>query len=1022
MKPAIVRIVKPVTVLLLLLTAFTWPATVAAQVNAGNDNTRRIAADSVSQLRSALVAGNAGRSAGLYRFLDSLVSGNAIKDSLLLSDIYYYMGAYNAYVLSDFNLSYGYFLNSVKNRESMGIRDLNYRKALTNIGTSLFYLGRFGEAYELYDSLILFIKEQDGPYSTDNIANYNNLASASNELKMYDKAISAAHAGIEIANTLGANNHLLSLANLYNNLGISFSRQNDYTKANLNMTKAYDIIGETPEMNIPLYLNIINSLTVINSRLGNTVTAETYYRAALPVAAENPGESSFLLLSNYALFLAGQGNTQRADSVFTGIMKRLLSIYGPSTRFRYEMLEKQASFLSTYNVDKQRALSILNNELLPYCESNQSDIVLIRDIRHTYATLLMRSGRLNEALVAIQKALFVKPGDGFTPEYDNPPPQRFIPDRTGLGLLKDKIHIFRELYSIHGDTVFLSKAIETGRKLVSAIETVRIGISEEESRILLGDNYRLVYNDIIADLNTLYKVSGNNSYFRLAFEYAERGKAASMLVSLREMKASQFLIPESLAAVERDLERQLGLIREMISGELSSSSPDNARLRSLRDKEYSITEKREELIARFEYQYPEYYAAKYNTSVAGADDILKKAGGGSTYINYVYSDTVLYIFVVNKKHRSLVTVPLESDFLSRLEEYRTLLLKPAAEENFREIFHKYSESAYYLYSKLIAPVRSMISTRRLIVSPDNVLTYIPFESLIATNRKRDDLLYRELDFLIKEFDISYTYSATMYVETWGHNRAFRNRALAFAPSYPERIRVDSVLNTRMGGREVLYDLPYARDEAEYVVSRLGGELFVNENAMESVYKARASDFPVIHLAMHAIINEMSPGYTKLIFNNKNDTIEDGLLNAYEIYATHINARMVVVSACNTGTGKLRAGEGVMSLARGFINAGSRSVIMSLWEVDDEWGAIGMELFYDNLAAGMNKSLALRKTKLSLLHDKQQFVGQPYYWSTLILYGNQDALFYDYKVIATWVLLTLVIIAAAVRAFFYFRSR
>ena len=230
-----------------------------------------------------------------------------------------------------------------------------------------------------------------------------------------------------------------------------------------------------------------------------------------------------------------------------------------------------------------------------------------------------------------------------------------------------------------------------------------------------------------------------------------------------------------------------------------------------------------------------------------------------------------------------------------------------------------------------------------------------------------------------------------------------------------------MLNSRPVRQDILFDLPYARDEASYVQSILGGELYIKDAALESTFKNRAPWFPIIHLAMHAIINDQSPGYSRLIFSQQEQG-DEGLLNTYEIYGIPLSSKMVVVSSCNTGSGRLRAGEGVMSMARGFINAGSHSVIMSLWEVDDKLGSETVKLFYDNLKRGDSKSSSLRKAKMHVLNSNSQFQSHPYYWSTLVLYGNRGALFYNTKMLISILLLGLAVVAVLIRILYYLRSK
>jgi len=406
--------------------------------------------------------------------------------------------------------------------------------------------------------------------------------------------------------------------------------------------------------------------------------------------------------------------------------------------------------------------------------------------------------------------------------------------------------------------------------------------------------------------------------------------------------------------------------------------------------------------------------AKYNTSVASIDDVLNIAGNRGNYINYIFTDSVIYTFIINKKHREIVAIYPDSSLHRSVADFRGLLQVAVMAGGTRSAFNSYVTLGNYLYSLLFEPIEKYLISDKIIISPDNVLTYIPFEALVRTRDLREDLLYRELDFLIRDYDISYTYSATMSAETNKNDRSFRNRAIAFAPEYSTPVNPENILNSRQGDTGNLIDLPFARDEAGYVVSKMGGELYLNSEAKENVYKNRAPEFSIIHLSMHTIINESSPGYSKLIFSISPDgETEEGLLNTYEIYNTTLTAKMVVVSSCNTGVGELRNGEGVMSLARGFINAGSRSVVMSLWEVNDETGTEVVKLFYNNLLKGQNKSEALRNAKLQFIDSKgsNQFKGNPFYWATLVVYGNNGPVFQSVSQPLFYLLVLLIIIAS-----------
>ncbi len=140
--------------------------------------------------------------------------------------------------------------------------------------------------------------------------------------------------------------------------------------------------------------------------------------------------------------------------------------------------------------------------------------------------------------------------------------------------------------------------------------------------------------------------------------------------------------------------------------------------------------------------------------------------------------------------------------------------------------------------------------------------------------------------------------------------------------------------------------------------------------------------------MHALIDDENPLSSKLIFDqNNSDTIEDGFLHTYEIYNLNLNAELAVLSACKTGTGKLSKGEGIMSLARGFLYAGVPGIVMTLWAIEDISSANIITQFYKLLKDGEKKDFALRNAKLEYLKNANQLQSHPYFWAAYVQIGD-----------------------------------
>jgi CHAT domain-containing protein len=154
----------------------------------------------------------------------------------------------------------------------------------------------------------------------------------------------------------------------------------------------------------------------------------------------------------------------------------------------------------------------------------------------------------------------------------------------------------------------------------------------------------------------------------------------------------------------------------------------------------------------------------------------------------------------------------------------------------------------------------------------------------------------------------------------------------------------------------------------------------------------ASDYNILHLAMHTRMNDDDPMMSNLVFSQSNDTLNDGRLYAYEIYNLQLNAQMAVLSSCASGFGNMLKGEGMMSLARGFIYAGCPSIIMTLWQVSDNSSADLMTSFYKYLKKGKSKQEALRLAKIKYLNRSDDLKANPYFWSGFVCIGDGSPIY------------------------------
>ena len=186
-------------------------------------------------------------------------------------------------------------------------------------------------------------------------------------------------------------------------------------------------------------------------------------------------------------------------------------------------------------------------------------------------------------------------------------------------------------------------------------------------------------------------------------------------------------------------------------------------------------------------------------------------------------------------------------------------------------------------------------------------------------------------------------------------------------------------------------LEYSGKEIENIASYFkkgNAEIYLRNDATEENVKREGElkKFNYIHFATHGIIDESKPDFSSLVLTRNNNSEEDGFLRASEIFNLNLNADLVVLSACQTGLGKLIRGEGMVGLTRAFMYAGTPTVLVSLWSVSDVSTATLMGEFYRNLVKEkLSKTDALRKAQLSLLGNEK--FAHPFYWAPFVLVGD-----------------------------------
>ena len=966
-------------------------------------------------LKEQLISGRYDHGRKTVSEIISLIVSDNL-DSAIVADSYYYIGVYYK-LIEDYDTSIQFLDRSVSLKEKLSIFDDNYAKALYNLGGNYANIGVF-KKHKDYTLKSLDIEKQI--YGENNyalISTYASLITAYIELKDYEKALDLVDIVYSIIDHNSSTADPQFVAFLYHNIGFLYNSSGDYSKSKMLFEKAeefYIKAGKTTEEG---YINLMNSMAVALRNLGLLEKSGEYYKKGIELAKRSNSSSSYLMLSSYAITLGKAGKVTDGESVLADLLKRTKTTNSSGSHNYYEVLGYYANYLREFNIDKEKSLEYFS-QCIEYFDK-QGDSFLKYPVKEGYAIILSENGEYEKSLKILQTLLFSEnSGSGRENIFLNPDIDNINADKDYLGALRTKYQILKTFYKNSHDLKILESCANTAELIISLLEKIRINISEEESRLLLGDRYRDSYLAVIRDFYLLYNNTFNTSYLNKVFEYSEKSKIAGLLTATRELKATQFHIPSELAGMEHSLQQEAAILNDRVAGrsEFGSASVDIVAI--WKKNLFNTIRKRDSLIKVFEKDYPDYYSIKYNTQVIRADEIPGIIGKKNNYISYVASDSNIFISIVNKRYQKTIAIIVDSLFYAKIRKFRSLLTMPDF-NNARNELRDYYTTGYELYTTLIAPVKPYLISERVMISPDNLLSYIPFETLPVAKGNIENLSYHNIEYLMKELDISYTYSATFMAENIRHGYQEGNIAIAFAPDYSEPVEINSLFQKRQKTGNILSNLPFAKKEAEYVYELMGGKLLVNDFAVESQFKKEAGNYDIIHLAMHTVIDDNDPMYSTLIFSPENSGEEDRYLRTFEIYDIPLKAKMVVLSSCNTGIGKLYSGEGILSLARGFIYSGSESVVMSMWEIEDRTGTEIVKSYDDNLKKGYSKSVSLKKARVKFLETADQLRAHPYFWSALVIYGDNSPLIRRRLI---WPVILTIVLIFSIPAFYYFRKR
>ena len=546
-----------------------------------------------------------------------------------------------------------------------------------------------------------------------------------------------------------------------------------------------------------------------------------------------------------------------------------------------------------------------------------------------------------------------------------------------------------------GNRRYLVEGLELYTEIIDVLKVFKLHMKNESSKLRNTEARISIVHEAINLAMRLYDLTGEATYMEKAFYHAENSKSFVLLSEIKSLEAMQFAdLPAALLDKESRISNEISGYEEMIYNEKTATIPDSILITNLNRKYFLLKDEYNTLQDSIEHNYPKYFELKYNPNFITPKEVQKKLRRNECLVEYVLSDSILTTFVIDKQNINVLTQNIEADFPEKCFAYYNLLQNQDFSNNVRQTYREYLTLGQMFYEILVEPVLQITESREITFVPDGAIMYLPFESFITQNVDKEYINYRDLPYLIYDVSVGYSHSSTLLFNERIKTKSPHAKVLAFAPEYENLLDGDVPLVwNRQSNPDFLMPLPGAKREVEFISKTVPSVVFMDYEATESNFKLHASDYEVLHLAMHTIMDDENPMFSKLAFaRNWSDTTQDHNLFTYEIYNMKLNAEMVVLSSCSSGYGKMQKGEGMMSMARGFIYAGCPSIVMTLWQVSDHSSADLMSGFYKHLKSGQSKKKALREAKIEYISSSDKLKANPYFWSAFMMVGDNSPLY------------------------------
>ena len=964
------------------------------------------------QYLNGLIKYHTGKISESIRIFESLT-----KKGFVNKEIFYQLA--NTYRTKG---NYDSAIQNLTEAEKLCSDDDTFRSKIINLKGTLYFLsGDFEQSGKEYNYSLGLAKKTGN--KVEEIKSIANLAILKDQNGEIESAREDFVNSIKLADEIG-NRELLAF--LYSELGVSLTYTNNLVDARKNYQKSfslYEQMGNTERLS---YLS--SNIGSLYLQISNYKSAFEYYDKGLKYSGENKLGQIFNLTgmadvysneSNYAKALEFYKRAREIANLLKDIssivkidqgigalyynINRPIPSLETLKKIESEVSEKELPFehlqlysklgtvyssLDSFGVAETYLLKGLN--IAEETGDIYNSIVLQTELAHNY----FLQEKYSEASQVLERAQLE------AKKYD-------LTQVIGL----------QDLYrgKIYSATNKFKQAEAKLLKAVELSESVKDHNTQIEACYLLGKNFEAMDDMIKAEswylksINLIEQISqplsmnqeiqishfsGLNDAFNSLIElYLKIGDGKKAFLTIERSRSRNTKINLDKLKLFSELKNtddidKLSDLEWMVSSGLYDQIVVDSLQKVINDLKDNLIQKNESL--------HQILGRNYSFSLK---ELQEKLGEKDYLISVYISDKFITLFNLNKNDLDFKTIILNRDsLLSMLGSISPIYKSGLTDEELyvnEDLFSFNAFAAYKMYKTIFEKFLSRIPKEsHLIVSVPPELVKLPIELLITYwNEDESPYLYSDKKFLLDDYQISYTPSSSIYCLQMEKQRVHNELNLLVGDPYINNseltlsVRGGLIETTSSHERNIrLYPLKYSEEEIKGIdVTMDNNMVFLSQHATESNFKRYAPISNIVHISSHSFLLKDQP---MVLFSPQSDEKDDGFLELGEIVQLRLNSDLVVLSSCRSGLGRLDEAEGIVGMQKAFFEAGCKSVLVTLWDVNDKYTSYFMKDFYKHLAEGMSKAEALRNTKKDFI---RKYSANPYYWSAFVLSGNPSGI-------------------------------